>query len=288
MNWLSLTIGVLIGWIVEWLLDVFYWRRRASDGGAIASKTGADLAAAQSDSDSLRIQLGRQAECERLLQESQTSLQARSTELADLRARLARQDSLEQRLQECEGYLSEERTESRRLRAELSTSNVGVGAASRPQAVLPVEVLHDEKDAVRRAGAVAAGSAPVGDGESVDQPPAPALGGTSTASVAALQDAGSRIEPVVAESAEDDLVVIEGIGPKIAGVLKQNGIRTFATLAAADVSTLQTILRAAGSRYQMANPASWPRQAHLAASGMWDELKALQASLNAGRDENRS
>ena len=32
MNWLSFFIGVLVGWIVEWLVDVFYWRRRGSRG----------------------------------------------------------------------------------------------------------------------------------------------------------------------------------------------------------------------------------------------------------------
>ena len=28
MDWLSFFIGVLVGWIVEWLIDLFYWRRR--------------------------------------------------------------------------------------------------------------------------------------------------------------------------------------------------------------------------------------------------------------------
>ena len=28
MNWLSFFIGVLVGWIVEWLIDLFYWRRK--------------------------------------------------------------------------------------------------------------------------------------------------------------------------------------------------------------------------------------------------------------------
>jgi predicted flap endonuclease-1-like 5' DNA nuclease len=27
MNWLSFFIGVLVGWIIEWLIDLFYWRR---------------------------------------------------------------------------------------------------------------------------------------------------------------------------------------------------------------------------------------------------------------------
>jgi predicted flap endonuclease-1-like 5' DNA nuclease len=38
--------------------------------------------------------------------------------------------------------------------------------------------------------------------------------------------------------ADDDLEVVEGIGPKIAGVLREAGINTFAQLAAADIAQL--------------------------------------------------
>lgn len=79
----------------------------------------------------------------------------------------------------------------------------------------------------------------------------------------------------------DDLVIIEGIGPKIAVLLKKNGITTFAQLAAANVADLEKMLKAAG--LQFAKPASWPKQAALAAQGKMDELKALQEKLVAGR-----
>ncbi len=80
---------------------------------------------------------------------------------------------------------------------------------------------------------------------------------------------------------EDDLVIIEGIGPKVAAILKKNGIATFAQLAAATPADLERILRANGMPY--AKPASWPKQARLAAAGNMDELKKLQESLVAGR-----
>jgi predicted flap endonuclease-1-like 5' DNA nuclease len=79
----------------------------------------------------------------------------------------------------------------------------------------------------------------------------------------------------------DDLVIIEGIGPKIAELLKKNGITTFAQLAAANVADLEKMLKAAG--LQFAKPGSWPQQAALAAQGKMDELKALQEKLVAGR-----
>lgn len=65
---------------------------------------------------------------------------------------------------------------------------------------------------------------------------------------------------------EDDLTVVEGIGPKIDEILKQNGIRTYSQLARTDVSQLETILDKAGVSFCMADPASRPEQASWAAT----------------------
>jgi predicted flap endonuclease-1-like 5' DNA nuclease len=81
---------------------------------------------------------------------------------------------------------------------------------------------------------------------------------------------------------EDDLEIVEGIGPKIAELLKQNGIRKFSELAATDAPRLQAILHAAGPHFQMANPETWPEQAELAMRNRWRALKSLQDVLNAG------
>lgn len=81
----------------------------------------------------------------------------------------------------------------------------------------------------------------------------------------------------------DDLKVVEGIGPKIEGLLKSDGIKTWNDLASASIERLQGILNAAGSRYQMHNPTTWPQQAGLAAQGKWDELDKLQDELDGGR-----
>lgn len=79
----------------------------------------------------------------------------------------------------------------------------------------------------------------------------------------------------------DNLEIIEGIGPKIAALLKAAGIATFKQLAETDVSRLNGILNEANLR--IADPASWPEQARLAAAGKMDELDALQNSLKGGR-----
>jgi predicted flap endonuclease-1-like 5' DNA nuclease len=81
--------------------------------------------------------------------------------------------------------------------------------------------------------------------------------------------------------AVDDLTLIEGIGPRIVGLLQQQGITTFAQLAAVDIPRLEQILQE--NHLQFIKPDSWPEQARLASEGKMTELKALQDRLIAGR-----
>jgi predicted flap endonuclease-1-like 5' DNA nuclease len=78
--------------------------------------------------------------------------------------------------------------------------------------------------------------------------------------------------PVVAPQ-PDDLVVLIGIGPKVANVLRASGIDTFARLAQSDPLDLRKILDAAGLR--LPDPTTWPEQARLAAEGRWQEMKEV-------------
>lgn len=80
-------------------------------------------------------------------------------------------------------------------------------------------------------------------------------------------------------SASDDLKKIDGIGPKIADLLKEDGIQTYTDLASANSGRLKEILSKAGSRYRMADPSSWQKQAVMAKKGDWDGLKALKQQL---------
>ena len=82
----------------------------------------------------------------------------------------------------------------------------------------------------------------------------------------------------------DDLKVVEGIGPKIEAVLHDAGILTFEQLAKTDPERINAILDAAGPRYRIHNPSTWPTQAELAAKNDWDKLKELKEHLLGGRD----
>jgi predicted flap endonuclease-1-like 5' DNA nuclease len=80
----------------------------------------------------------------------------------------------------------------------------------------------------------------------------------------------------------EDLKIVEGIGPKIESLLKEGGINNWDDLATTLVARLYEILDAAGENYRLAKPATWPRQAALAAEGRWDELKEYQKFLDKG------
>ncbi|MEL7377549.1 MAG: helix-hairpin-helix domain-containing protein, partial [Bacteroidota bacterium] len=81
---------------------------------------------------------------------------------------------------------------------------------------------------------------------------------------------------------KDDLKKIEGIGPKIAGLLNEAGIVTFSDLAKASKAKLAGVLEAAGPRFRLAKPDTWQQQAKLAAAGKDAELAKLQKELKGG------
>jgi predicted flap endonuclease-1-like 5' DNA nuclease len=81
---------------------------------------------------------------------------------------------------------------------------------------------------------------------------------------------------------DDDIIIIEGIGPKIAELFKNNGAGTFAQISKMSVPEMLAILDKGGPRFKLANPGSWAHQAQLAVENRWSELKALQDTLYAG------
>ena len=88
--------------------------------------------------------------------------------------------------------------------------------------------------------------------------------------------------PAAAPAKGDDLKVIEGIGPKIAGIMNEAGISTFAQMAQKTGEELRKILDDGGIG-AIADPTTWPEQAALAAEGKMESLKELQDKLQGGR-----
>lgn len=88
--------------------------------------------------------------------------------------------------------------------------------------------------------------------------------------------------PVVASDEADrtdDLEnTIDGIGPKIATVLRSVGILTFADLAKREPEELERIIRDSGVR-MVGHTNTWIEQARMAAEGRWAELEQYQHNL---------
>ncbi|MBS7230568.1 hypothetical protein KHA90_05990 [Flavobacterium psychroterrae] len=83
---------------------------------------------------------------------------------------------------------------------------------------------------------------------------------------------------------EDDLKIVEGIGPKIEVLFNVAGIKTWRDLSETSTERLQSILDSGGENYAIHNPSTWAKQALLAYQGRWQELKDLQKGLLGGKE----
>jgi predicted flap endonuclease-1-like 5' DNA nuclease len=92
-------------------------------------------------------------------------------------------------------------------------------------------------------------------------------------------------EPVVVNVAKaDDLLIIEGIGPKVNELFAAKGVTTFAQLAAMSKEEVAAVLEGGGSRFKILNGNSWPKQAELLRDGKMEEFNAYTDYLIAGVD----
>lgn len=113
----------------------------------------------------------------------------------------------------------------------------------------------------------------------VEAPAAPAL--------VSAPPAPSPEVPVMAQAETpqaDNLLVVNGIGPKISAALKAAGITTYAALAAATPEALHDIVVKAGVRLTGSvadSVPTWPRQADFLKNGDTAGLLAYNASLKA-------
>lgn len=82
---------------------------------------------------------------------------------------------------------------------------------------------------------------------------------------------------------QDDLKVVEGIGPKIAGMFNESGIKTWKELSETAVAKCQEVLDGGGDRYKIHNPASWPMQAKMCYEGKWADLLKWQDEHDHGK-----
>ena len=82
---------------------------------------------------------------------------------------------------------------------------------------------------------------------------------------------------------ENDLKVVEGIGPKIEGLFHNFDIKTWKALSETPVAKCQEVLDSGGERYKVHDPASWPMQAKMCYENKWKELFKWQEEHDHGK-----
>jgi len=113
---------------------------------------------------------------------------------------------------------------------------------------------------------------------------APTQSFTAAAAPAFLFDAALATTVYGKKIKENDLKIVEGIGPKIEVLFNAAGITTWRELSETSTEKLQSILDGGGENYAIHNPSTWAKQALLAYQGKWQELKDWQQGLLGGKE----
>lgn len=150
--------------------------------------------------------------------------------------------------------------------------------------VSPDQVVEDLKAAKNK---ITVAETPKVEAKVVAEPKAPKAPKAESSADETVAAEPKETKPKASKKVDkgDNLKMVEGVGPKIEGLLQEAGIVTFKDLSETSVEKIQEILDEAGPRYKTHNPGTWPKQAEMAAEGKWDELKEWQDSLNGGIEE---
>lgn len=293
MHWLSVLIGALVGWLICWLIDYLICRPRRMAAEALLN---AKLEECNEECASLRTQLTGYKDVQVRLDSANAeigALQAKVAQMKDLQMRLDDANSQAAGLQTQLGDMKDVQVRLDDANAEIGTLKAQIAGmkdvqtdlvARKVQATqqsLEIERLNAELAARMSAGTAAAAAGVVAAADTAVR--AGTLDTGVEGLTAAAPEAGIALATPAQPGQPDDLTRIEGIGPKINALFNQNDIFTFAQLAAESVERLQSILTAAGPRFRLANPETWPEQAAFARDGKWHALQALQDTLKGGR-----
>lgn len=82
---------------------------------------------------------------------------------------------------------------------------------------------------------------------------------------------------------QDDLTIVEGIGPKIAELFINSNVKTWKDLSETSIDKCKEILDSGGDRFKMHTPRTWPKQAKFAYEGKWEVLFKWQEELDGGK-----
>lgn len=197
--------------------------------------------------------LGDDPNRDRQLTEARDLLDEQRSQSDELAGLVQARDSALEELRESAASLERRRGEADEVRAQLTAE---------------LDQARAENDELRaRIAELQAEAAGSGDGDTADTGASQRPNGTPDVE-AAREVLGTKVTA-------NDLTVVEGVGPKIAGLLTDAGIDTWRALGDVDVERLRLVLAEAGPRYRMHDPSSWPTQGRLLADGRWQDFRDL-------------
>ncbi len=261
--WTLLILGILVGWLISWLLELWFFRRRRLECQRNNSRLeaqlrarNAELGAANSQISALRGELGTRAkEIDVLLYQMATQEDAVSFEtLVDAPKPFVMEPEA--------GLAAETHVEpANELASEADAENRGI--ENQPQIPFDsAEITPDQWSVLRAAGITT-------EEDLADVNPADL---ERLFQVPEWQHAEDEIwEPALPPTEidqpdnSDDMTQIAGIGPKYAAVLQEHGFDTFAELGGSDPDILAKIFEGAGGRAP--NFTSWIKQAQTFQAG---------------------
>ena len=117
MNWLSFFIGMLVGWLIEWAIDYFFWRRRrqSPEGEEQALKNA--LTEAKAETQALKSQLEQCQEQEHRLADCEAELRAERDKMQALSERM---EAREEEMAILRGQIADADAEAKRSAAALA------------------------------------------------------------------------------------------------------------------------------------------------------------------------
>ncbi len=243
--WALLVLGILVGWILGWLLELWYFRRQRLQcqheqnrlEGQLRARN-AELGAANSQISALRGELGTRAqEIDTLLYQLATKEVQEDSDVSERKS-----------ISDLESVLTPVSTGDviDEMIADSDVTVEPLETAEHPQNRLDSSDITPDQWIILRAAGITTeddlASMNPDDLERLFQAPEwqHAADDTLEFDIPPVEIA----QPVVA----DDMTVIAGIGPKYANILQENGITTFVQLGASDVARLSTLFETSVGR----------------------------------------
>jgi predicted flap endonuclease-1-like 5' DNA nuclease len=292
MNGLGwLVLGLLAGWLIELAIDYRYWRRHAR---ITASRLAEQEAALNARAQSLDARQAEQDARNEELTALQAALAARDADLLGLAKRI---DERAEEVTRLEQAMDKRRADLDRMGLTLNEREKDIAARDGKLKAAEVDYgsRHEqlqaaEADVSRRVAVVSNRESAMQNWEARILAREHELGDKEAelvreaAAASALRAELSDMKQLVARQyrtaeGDDNLEAIEGIGEKVARLLKDADIRTFERLSETSLGELSRILEAGGPRLGLADPLTWAEQASCLASGDYIAFERMKGEL---------